>query len=172
VIVDMPHGGDVQPQRAISVTVTGISTLCSGCNLSFAAILWESGFVKRNFTIRRLLAILVIAGLALAPVSQPVMAETSSDMLMQAMADNMSASEMTDEMAGDMPCCPSKAPAPIGCDKCIYMTACMSKCFTGMATAVVHPFLTASNDIASLQNDSWPDGLGHPPPEHPPRTLV
>jgi hypothetical protein len=128
--------------------------------------------VKRNFTIRRLLAILVIAGLALAPVSQPVMAETSSDMSMQAMADNMSASEMTDEMAGEMPCCPSKAPAPIGCDKCIYMTACMSKCFTGMSTAVVHPFLTASNDIASLQNDSWPDGLGHPPPEHPPRTLV
>jgi hypothetical protein len=75
-------------------------------------------------------------------------------------------------MAGEMPCCPSKAPAPIGCDKCIYMTACMSKCFTGLSTAVVHPFLTASNDIASLQNDSWPDGLGHPPPEHPPRTLV
>ena len=171
-IVDMPHGGDVQPQRAISVTVTGISTLCGGRNLSFAAILWESGFVKRNFTIRRLLAILVIAGLALAPVSQPVMAETSPDVSMQAMADNMSASDMTDEMAGDMPCCPSKAPAPIGCDKCIYMTACMSKCFTGMSTAVVHPFLTASNDIASLQNDSWPDGLGHPPPEHPPRTLV
>ena len=171
-IVDMPHGGDVQPQRAISVTVTGISTLCSGCNLSFAAILWESGFVRRNFTIRRLLAILVIVGLALAPVSQPVMAETSPDVSMQAMADNMSASPSTDEMASDMPCCPSKAPAPIDCDKCIYMTACMSKCFTGMSTAVVHPFLTASDDIASLQNDSWPDGLGHPPPEHPPRTLV
>src|SRR3981189_3315659 len=108
--MDMPHCGNVQPQRAISVTVTGISTLCSGCNLSFAAILWESGFVKRNFTIRRLLAILVIAGLALAPVSQPVMAETSPDVSMQAMADNMSASEMTDEMAGEMPCCPSKAP--------------------------------------------------------------
>jgi hypothetical protein len=126
--------------------------------------------VKRNFTIRRLLAILVVAGLALAPVSRPVMAQMSPSM--QVMTDEMSAAETTDEMAGDMPCCPSKAPVPIGCDKCIYMTACMSKCFTGMSTAVVHPFLTASDDIASLQNDSWPDGLGHPPPEHPPRTLV
>ena len=128
--------------------------------------------MNRNFTIRRLLAILVVAGLALAPVSRPVMAEMSSDASMQVMTDEMSAAETTDEMAGEMPCCPSKAPAPIGCDKCIYMTACMSKCFTGMSTAVVHPFLTASNDIVSLQNDSWPDGLGHPPPEHPPRTLV
>jgi hypothetical protein len=128
--------------------------------------------VKRNFTIRRLLAILVVAGLALAPVSRPVMAQMSPGASMQVMTDEMSAAETADEMAGDMPCCPSKAPAPIGCDKCIYMTACMSKCFTGMSTAVVHPFLTASNDIASLQNDSWPDGLGHPPPEHPPRTLV
>jgi hypothetical protein len=171
--MDMHECGDVEsPERAIPVTVTGISTLCSGYNLSFAAILWESGFVRRNFTIRRLLAILLIAGLALAPVSQPVMAETSPDVSMQATADNMSASDTTDEMASDMPCCPSKAPAPIGCDKCVYMAACMSKCFTGMSAAVLQPFLIASDDIASLQNDAWPDGLGHPPPEHPPRTLV
>ena len=171
-MMDMPHCGNVQPQRAISVTVTGISTLSSGCNLSFAAILWESGFVKRNFTIRRLLAILMIAGIALAPLSQPVMAEMSSDASMQVMADEMSPSAMTDEMASDMPCCPSKAPTPVGCDKCVFMAACTSLGFVGMSSAVVHLFLTASDDVASLQNDSWPEGLGHPPPEHPPRTLV
>ena len=128
--------------------------------------------MNRNFTIRRLLAILVIAGLALAPVSRPVMAEMSSDALMQAMADEMSPSAMADEMASDMPCCPSKAPAPVGCDKCVFMAACTSLGFVGMSSAVVHLFLTASGDVASLQNDSWPEGLGHPPPEHPPRTLV
>ena len=129
--------------------------------------------MKRNFAIRRLLATLVVAGLALAPVSRPVMAETASDASMQAVADEMApSSATTDEMAGDMPCCPSKAPSPVGCDKCVYMTACVSKCFTGMSSIVLHPFLTASNDIASLQNDAWPDGLGHPPPEHPPRILV
>jgi hypothetical protein len=121
---------------------------------------------------RRLLAILVVAGLALAPVSRPVMAEMSSDASMQAMTDEMSPAAMTDEMASDMPCCPSKAPAPVDCDKCVLMAACMSKCFTGMTTIVVHPFLTALDSIAPLQNDFWPDGLGHPPPEHPPRTLV
>jgi len=171
-VMDMPHCGNVQPQRAISVTVTGISTLSSGCNLSFAAILWESGFVKRNFTIRRLLAILMIAGIALAPLSQPVMAEMSSDASMQVMADEMSPSAMADEMASDMPCCPSKAPTPVGCDKCVFMAACTSLGFVGMSSAVAHLFLTASDDVASLQNDSWPEGLGHPPPEHPPRTLV
>jgi hypothetical protein len=152
--------------------MTGISAPCRGCNLSFAAILWDSGFMKRNFAIRRLLATLVIAGLALAPVSRPVMAEMSSDASVQAMSDEMSPSVAMDEMASDMPCCPSKAPSPVGCDKCVYMTACVSKCFTGMSSIVLHPFPTASNDIAPLRNDSWPDGLGHPPPEHPPRILV
>jgi len=128
--------------------------------------------VKRNFTIRRLLAILMIAGIALAPLSRPVMAEMSSDASMQVMADEMSPSAMTDEMASDMPCCPSKAPTPVGCDKCVFMAACTSLGFVGMSSAVVHLFLTASGDVASLQNDSWPEGLGHPPPEHPPRTLV
>lgn len=123
--------------------------------------------MKRNFAIRRLLAILVIAGLILAPVSRPVMAETSSDMSMQAMVHEASAS---DEMANDVPCCPSKV--PVDCDKCVYMAACASICFTGISTNVVHPLPTASDQIASLQNDSWPDGLGHPPPEHPPRILV
>jgi hypothetical protein len=126
--------------------------------------------VKRNFAIRQLLAILVIAGLALAPLSQSVMAEASSHSSIQVMADEMAASVTTDEMANDMPCCPSKA--PVDCDKCVFMAACMSKCFTGMLAAVFHPFLSASDDVSSLQNESWPEGLGHPPPEHPPRILV
>ena len=133
--------------------------------------------MKRNFAIRRLFAILVIAGLALAPVSRPVMAQpVASDVSMQdkmqAAVDDMSASDTTDEMASDMPCCPSKAPAPIGCDKCVFMAACTSMCFTGISMDTIHPLLTATGRIASLRNDAWPDGLGHPPPEHPPRILV
>jgi hypothetical protein len=126
--------------------------------------------VKRNLAIRRLLAILVIAGLALAPLSRPVMA-TSSDASMQAMADELSSSA-TDEMANDMRCCPPKAPAPVGCDKCLFMAACTSKCFTAILAAVFHPLITASDDIAFPKNDSGPDCLGYPPPEHPPRTQV
>jgi hypothetical protein len=52
------------------------------------------------------------------------------------------------------------------------MAACMSKCFTGMMTSVFHPFFIHSGRVAIQRNDSAPDGLGHPPPEHPPRILV
>jgi len=128
--------------------------------------------VNRQITIRRLLAIVMIAGLVLAPLSSPVMAGAASDASMSAMADDMSMSAIADEMAGDMPCCPSKAPAPVDCDKCVFMTACMSKCFTGMPATVFQPFLIASDSVARLQNESWPDSLGHSPPEHPPRILT
>jgi hypothetical protein len=128
--------------------------------------------VNRQITIRRLLAIFMIAGLVLAPLSRPVMAGTASDASMSAMADAMSTSAMTDEMASDMPCCPTKAPAPIDCDKCVFMAACMTKCFAGLSAAVFCPSFAASGRIAPLQNDSWPDGLDRPPPDHPPRTLV
>jgi hypothetical protein len=128
--------------------------------------------VNRQITIRRLLAILMIAGLVFAPFSRPVMAGTTSDASMSSMSDDMSASAMTDEMAGDMPCCPSKAPTPIGCDKCVFMAACAAKCFTGLTVALFQPLFAVSAGLVRPQNDFWPDGLGQPPPEHPPRILV
>jgi hypothetical protein len=128
--------------------------------------------VNRQITIRRLLAIVMIAGLVLAPLSLPVMASATPDASMSAMAGDMSMSAIAGEMAGDMPCCPAKAPAPVDCDKCVFMTACMSKCFAGMLATVFHPFLTTSDSVAGLKNESWPEGLGQPPPEHPPRTLT
>jgi hypothetical protein len=142
--------------------------------------------VKPPFAIRRLLAILMIAGLALAPVSRPVMAATSSQSPHEMMADEMTSPEMTsqemsssemaadmmDETASEMPCCPSKAPAPVDCDKCVFMAACGSLCFAGVSGTISHPFPILSDTIALQRNDARPDGLGHPPPEHPPRSLV
>ena len=127
--------------------------------------------MNRYLAIRRLLAVSLIACIALAPVTRPVMAGSAQEP-MQAMADEMSAPDMMDEMASDMPCCPSKAPVPVDCDSCVFMVACMSIYFTGVSTGVFHPFLIASDAIALHREDSRPDGLGHPPPEHPPRRLV
>jgi hypothetical protein len=138
--------------------------------LSICGVLWDFVDVNRQITIRRLLAISLIAGLVLAPLG-PVMAGTTPDASMPAMAGDISMSATSDQMAGDMPCCPSKAPAPIGCDKCVFMAACMSQFLVGPA-AVLRPPFAVSGKIAPLQNDFWPDGLGLPPPEHPPRTLV
>src|SRR6267154_6820356 len=124
--------------------------------------------VHCQIAIRRLLAILMIAGLTLAPLSRPVMAGVPSDQSMSAMADDMSMSATADGMTGDMPCCPTKALAPIDCDKCVFMAACMTKCFAGLSAGVFRPSFAASVRISPLQNDFCPDGLGHPPPEHPP----
>lgn len=128
--------------------------------------------MKRQITIRRLLAVFMIAGVALAPLSRPVMAGATSDAPTSAMAHDMSMSATADEMANDIPCCPAKAPVPIDCDKCVLMAACVTKCFTGMLAAIFHPLLAVSARIASLRNDSWPDSLGHLPPDHPPRILT
>ena len=103
----------------------------------------------------------------MAPVSRPVMAAAGSDPV-QAQTD-MTAS--ADETASEMPCCPSKAPVPVDCDKCVYV-ACASKCFTGTTASAVHPLPRAAEEVLPLSNESLPDGQGHPPPEHPPRTLV
>jgi hypothetical protein len=121
--------------------------------------------VNSQISIRRLLAIFLIAGLVLAPLARPAMAAASSDASMSAMADDPSMSAIADG-------CPTKAPMPAGCDKCVFMTACMSSCFAGLSVAAFCPSFATSGRIARLQNDSWPDGLGHPPPEYPPRTLV
>jgi hypothetical protein len=122
--------------------------------------------VKLILAIRRLLAVLMIACLALAPVSRPVMAAPSAQGPMQPMA------EMMDEMASDKPCCPSKTTSPVDCDKCVFMAACGSVCFAGVSAGFSHPFPIVSDTVALQRNDATPDGLGHPPPEHPPRRLV
>jgi hypothetical protein len=123
--------------------------------------------VKRQITIRRLLAVFMIAGLVLAPLSRPVMAGATSDASTSAMAHEMSMSA-SDEMANDTPCCT----VVIDCGKCVFMAACMTKCFAGMSAAIVHPLLAVSVRIAPLRNDSWPGNRGHLPPDHPPRTSI
>lgn len=85
------------------------------------------------------------------------------------MADEMSMA--ADEMS-DMDCCPPKAQAPVDCDKCIFMAACMSKSFAGAPITEFRLYFTASATIALDRNDFQPDELGRPPPEHPPRILV
>jgi len=117
--------------------------------------------VKPSLLISRLLAIFVIAGLVTAPLSVPAAAKSVA-----------SASMAMSSMSEDMPCCPTKAPAPVDCDKCVLMAVCLSKCFTGISPAILQPFLIATSTIALRRNDSLPDGRGHSPPEHPPRTLV
>jgi hypothetical protein len=133
--------------------------------------LWDFGRLNRQTTIRRLLAMLVIAGLIAAPLSQSAMGGTTPDLPLLAMLDN-STSATDEAIAGDMPCCPSKAPAPADCDKCVFMAGCVSQCVADVTVAQFRPPFAAASRIVPLRNDAWLDGLGRPPPEDPPRPLV
>ena len=128
--------------------------------------------MDRQITIRRLLAMFMIAALVLAPFARPAMARTVSDASMPAMTDDGSASATADAITADMPCCPWDSPAAVGCDKCVFMAACAANYLPALTPALFQPPLAVSSGIAHPQNDFWPDGLGYSPPEHPPRTLV
>jgi hypothetical protein len=75
-------------------------------------------------------------------------------------------------MANDMPCCPSKAPAPIDCEKCLLMAACMTTGFTVVPVSTLLQFPAVSGRITRPKDDSWLHSLAHPPPDHPPRILI
>lgn len=126
----------------------------------------------RQITIRRVVAIFMIAGLALAPLSRPVMAESSPAGAMAGISRDMAASATVHEMAKDMPCCPSKAPAPIDCEKCLLMAACMTAGFTVVPVSTLLQFPAVSGRITRPKDDSWLESLAHPPPDHPPRLLT
>ena len=73
----------------------------------------------------RILAVLAIVGLALAPVVQPVMAlQVSKDM--HAAMSGSAVDAVIADVADDMPCCPSK-PALPDCGKdCPLMALCVT----------------------------------------------
>ncbi|MGL4263666.1 MAG: hypothetical protein ACRCTX_18785 [Afipia sp.] len=124
----------------------------------------------RQITMRQLVAIVMIAGLALAPLSRPVMAESPPTGAMAAMSHDMAAT--ADEMANDMPCCPSKAPSSSGCEKCLLMAACMATGFTVVQISTLAQFPAISSRTAQPKDDSWLQSLAHTPPDHPPRILI
>lgn len=150
--------------------------------------------------LRWLLAIWVIASLVVAPLSRPAMAgmpaagsKTAAShasaahamtghgamahhqMMTATSRDGLAMLDLLDQSseaaAHEMPCCPSQAPMPADCDKCLYMTVCMVKYVTAMPSTIAQLSPVAIS-VVRLRNDAWPDGLGHPPPEHPPRSLV
>lgn len=128
--------------------------------------------MKTSKTIRRVMAMAMIAALVMAPVMRPAMAETDAGMPPSATEADHGAMAMSGAMAGDMPCCPSNSHQPVDCEKCLLMAACMVQCFTGHPDAELHLVRGTVGTRLPLHDDFWPDGLGHPPPDHPPRILI
>jgi hypothetical protein len=110
-----------------------------------------------SLILRKMLAILVIAGLGVSPLYASAM---------KGMEQSVQASSMAG-MADDMPCHPDKSPSDKACP---FMVVCLSLCFQGMppvAGAIVAPatikLRTAFERVRELTS------LAPSPPARPPR---
>ncbi len=110
----------------------------------------------------RLLAIFLIAGLVLAPLSVPA---NAAEYLVKG------AATATVEMSTDMPCCPDKS-APVDCDQCPLMAICMVKTFQAPSSVGVVEVRPVTLRMMTPRSDPAADGLNYLPPPRPPRSLV
>ena len=105
--------------------------------------------------LRTLLAVVVMAGIAIAPIAVPAAAKTEPGSVQQ--------------MSGDMPCCPDEAMRD-GCKDCPCMAICVVTTFQAAPVepnSFVHSLAFTSE--RTFANDPLADGLGSPPPARPPR---
>jgi hypothetical protein len=112
--------------------------------------------------ITRLLAALVIAGLAIAPLATPSAAKL------------VDRADMTgvEAMSDDMPCCPDQQKSK-DCQDCPLVAMCVLKTTqAGPSPTQGLPVRHAIRAVHSLIDDEPAEGLDRPPPDHPPRNLV
>ncbi|MBR0783789.1 hypothetical protein [Bradyrhizobium iriomotense] len=113
--------------------------------------------------LRLVLAVLVTAGLTVAPLVTPAAAAPliATDM------------QMTDaqDMSADMPCCPDEQNSK-QCQDCPLLAICMLKVLqSGPAVVTATRYARALALLRPL-DDAIVDGLTRPPPDHPPRSIV
>ena len=115
--------------------------------------------VKLWLILRRLLSVLAIVGLVVAPLAAPGAASAMARASTAAMAD-------------DMPCCPHEKPAMPDCAKaCPLMAICLAKCFQNIpvAGASLSAPLIVAERIAPA-NEAQGESLPQAPLPRPPRT--
>ena len=119
--------------------------------------------MKISTYLARLLAIFLIAGLVLAPLSATANAG-------KAMAASMAEMSMP-EMAADMPCCPDKS-IPMDCDQCPLMALCMVTNFHVPSPVGMIEIRPVTVRLLAPASDPQADSLGQHPPPRPPRSPV
>jgi hypothetical protein len=122
--------------------------------------------MKLWLAITRLLSVLAILGLVLAPFTAPAVAGGMA--VPAAVTDTAS---LGDDIAmAEMPCCPAKKPAVPDCQTaCPLATLCLAKVVQGIlpAGAVAAQFSFVLTLIPG--NDANPDTLAPIPPPRPPQ---
>jgi hypothetical protein len=133
------------------------SALFLHCNM------WDIAIVKFWPLLPRLLSILAVVSLLIAPMAAPSVAMAAASV--PAMEDMAS---MTD----GMPCCSHEKPALPDCpNSCPLAALCMAGClpYAPVSGASV-PARFAVADVKSPSDDVGPERLTEPPPPRPPRT--
>ena len=125
----------------------------------------ETGPVKYSIHLCRLLAIFVIVGLVVAPLTARANTSAMAPMAMTAMSDGAVA------MSDDMPCCPEKS-APVDCDQCPLMALCVSTTLQAPLPAGIAEIRPVTLRMLLPGSDPEVDSLGYSPPPKPPRSLV
>ncbi len=121
----------------------------------------------------RLLLILAIVGLALAPL--PAFSAGAGDRTVSIVGHSAHgnaavATTAAMAMAGDMPCCPPDYPVKPDCNKaCPLASLCFAKCVGRLIAADIGPFRIGLSEASILRDEAAPDGLAQAPPPRPPR---
>jgi len=114
----------------------------------------------------RILAVLAIVGLALAPVVRPVMAvPVSKDM--QATMSGSAGDTVIADAAGDMPCCPSKPALPDCSKDCPLMALCVVPIHFVSQTGLTVPLTFVTVVFPGAHPDLV--SIAQAPPRKPPK---
>jgi hypothetical protein len=127
-------------------------------------LLWHNPPVKGWSLIPRLLSILAVVGLLIAPVASSA-AAAMIHVPMGAMGDMQFVS-----MPEGMPCCPDQAPAaPDQQKSCPLAISCIASSVTLAPTAIASVLLLTKGQAIAPHNDMERDVLAQSPPLRPPR---
>ena len=123
--------------------------------------------------ITRLLAIMIVAGLAIATVAAPAAMQASvMHASMAAEMTDMSSMADVSSMAADMPCCPDEQKSKT-CTDCPVIAMCvLTTAQVAPPEAMALPVRHAVRTTHALRDDVFADGLDRPPPDQPPRNLA
>jgi hypothetical protein len=125
--------------------------------------------MKPWFAITRLLLILAIVGIVLAPFTAPAVAGGMA--VPMAMTDTGTDMASADDMAmAEMPCCPPAKPTVPDCQKaCPLATLCLAKLVQGILPAGVGSARFSIALALVPGKDANPDTLAPIPPPRPPQ---
>lgn len=124
--------------------------------------------------LRRLLPLLAVLSLALAPVTASAAAAGMRASISVTADHHAMAGMGADDMAGmamdDMPCCPDEKPAMPDCSKaCPLMALCLAKVVPGLPTGAGLPVPVSNATEVRWGGNAAFASLAQAPPSEPPR---